>query len=465
MSKNTERRSNYVLDEIGITNDQLLKMHEYLFASGYFFPDDYMSSFGENIDLIKEIVSMSPELYMQLSKELKKNEEVIMSALGDETEKIMPYFFDFYSVLGKNEDKLEAFKEVFGDFTYNRFILKHLIFEEYMEDDTFVFLNECKEDVLNDDNLLDMVLMFIGLEGFLGEFKDDYDFIKRIVNINGRYLSFASERLKRDRYLMMQAIKKCPQVVCELMLDDDDPLLKLALESSASSPLISNWQLESVIRYFEAHADILMVELDEVCVKYLLNAFKYDVNTIKSILNISPNSYLMFNDEMKRNKEIVKHVLKNNNLVILDDIVSSDNKEELMKERFGNLLDDDDTFKKICIYYSYNYKLTDFLVEYFKDRLLDDEQLLKEIIDNYNFKYLCKHIMNNYELIRYAITLDGSEIVWVADEYREDKDLIKLAIKTYPELIFDKRFDIDEELYNYGIDIFKDRGSLKESDI
>jgi len=454
-TKNVEHVN--LLDLIGITKEQMIKMHNHLYTNGYRFPNDYTSAFGEDVELIKMIVEKTPELYRQLPRELKKNKEIILSVVGDIDKNVSPCYYDFYSVVEDSKDKLLAFQETFGSLPCSDYILVMLVIEEYVTANTFELLNKCRDLVMSDDKFLHKVLNYIGLKGFLEGLKDDAYFISRIVDIDGKYLALASDKLKKDRYLMLKAIKNCPSVVFELGLDSDDPLLKTALGLKHGEPVLSREQLLMVIRYFYKHASISMLELDEEALVYILNILGDNIEVIKMILDVYPEAYQMLDYSMKNNLDIISWALDNTNINLLEDIVCASNKDELVKERFKRILENDDNLWSLCTCYCYGAKEYKFLAEYFGDRFLKNESILKVIVSSYNLKYIANYVIDNYDVVTYAVEQDGYNICCIADKYGNDKAMIKLAIKTYPELIFNKLFEIDDELYNYGINLIKKR--------
>jgi hypothetical protein len=86
-----------------------------------------------------------------------------------------------------------------------------------------------------DDKLLNNILIICGFIGFLQNLKDDSDFILRMVRINGDCLLLASDRLKTDRNLILEAVKTKPMVVFELELSDDDSIVKEVIEMIKSN--------------------------------------------------------------------------------------------------------------------------------------------------------------------------------------------------------------------------------------
>jgi hypothetical protein len=446
-----------LLADIGITKAQMIKMHNYLYANGYCFPSDYMSAFGEDLELIKIIVEKTPELYRQLPKKLKTNNDIVMSVVGNIDENVSPFYYDFYSVIEDSNDKLSAFKKAFGKIPCSDYILVMLVIEEYVTANTYELLNLCKDLIMSDDKFLNKVVKYIGLKGFLEELKDDAYFISRLVGINGKYFVLASDSLKKDRYLMLKAIKNCPSVVFELGLDSNDPLVETALGLKHGEPVLSKEQLLMTIKYFYEHASISVLELDEEAMVYILNRFGDNIEVVKMILDVYPDAYQILDLSMKNNVDIVSWALDVSCVNLLSDIIEAENKDLLMKERFKRLLENDENFLSLCTCYCYGSKEYKFLAEYFGDRFLKNKDILKLIISSFNFRHIAKYVIDYYDIVTCAVEHDGYNICCIANKYSTDKKLIKLAIKTYPELIFGKLFEIDDELYNYGITILKNR--------
>ena len=236
---------NELLERLGLTKEQLFEIEncllEYRLTKD--FRDDFSKVSKTNPELAKKLIEKGPILYNFLDEELKKNQEFIELAIKSQEkkwdanpitdakmEKSMNVL-DFYVSVIKSDNKVKFIKENFSNLdkeTLNR-LIEDIIIYEYIEEKTFEVLNFYKETVLADDNLLNNIILILGLKGFLAEYKDDYDFISRIVELRGEYLLLASESLKNDRYLITKAINNEPWVAFLLDLSFDDILFKEAI--------------------------------------------------------------------------------------------------------------------------------------------------------------------------------------------------------------------------------------------
>ena len=193
------------------------------------YKNELISMFENDIDSLIKLVKVVPLLYNSMSMELKKNKRIIENTyIGIDT--LGTIGIDFYSVIENNNDKVKAYQEFFDNLQCSKDILKILIIDEYCAEKTTQLLDEYKELVLSDDDLLKDILITCGFIGFLSDLKDNRRFLSRMVKINGGFLLLASDRLKKDRDLILEAINKNPMVVFKLGLLDDDPLVKKAIE-------------------------------------------------------------------------------------------------------------------------------------------------------------------------------------------------------------------------------------------
>lgn len=190
---------------------------------------EFVSMFEDDVDSVIKLVKISPLSYNSLSIELKKNKRIIENTYEAFVKKELSGI-DFYSAIENSKNKVKVFKEIFGDLSCGDDILKILIIDEYCADRTTKLLDGYKELVMADDELLNSILIICGFVGFLEKLKDDSDFILRMVNINGDCLLLASDRLKKDRFLILEAVKTKPMVAFELELSNDDPIVKTALD-------------------------------------------------------------------------------------------------------------------------------------------------------------------------------------------------------------------------------------------
>jgi hypothetical protein len=190
---------------------------------------ELISKFENDTDSLVKLVQIAPLVYNSLSAELKKNKSIIENTYIGLDNYGIPGI-DFYSVIATSNDKVKAFQEVFSILYCSENVLKILIIDEYCAEKTTELLDEYKGIVMSDDKLLNDVLCICGFIGFLQYLKDNDDFILRMVKINGDCLLLASDRLKKDRYLILEAVKNKPMVAFELGLSDDDPIVKTAIE-------------------------------------------------------------------------------------------------------------------------------------------------------------------------------------------------------------------------------------------
>lgn len=191
--------------------------------------NDSTSIFKDDIESIVKVIQSSPLLYNSLNSELKRNSIIIGNAYMG-IEKYGMAGIDFYSVIEGSKNKVKIFREVFGNLPFSENILKILIVDEICAEKTTELLDEYKEHVMSDDKLLNDILCICGFVGFLKGLNDDYNFLLRMVKINGDCLLLASDRLKKDRYLIFEAVKSKPMVAFELGLSEDDPIIKTAIE-------------------------------------------------------------------------------------------------------------------------------------------------------------------------------------------------------------------------------------------
>ena len=190
---------------------------------------ELISKFDNDIDSLIKLVRIAPLVYNSLSTELKNNKRIIENTfIGLDTYGTPG--IDFYCVIENSENKVKAFKEFFDGLSCSEDILKMLIIDEYCANRTTELLDEYKELVMADDRLLNNILIICGFIGSLNVLKDDSSFILRMIKINGDCLLLASDRLKKDRYLISEAVKNKPMVAFELGLSDDDPIVKDAIE-------------------------------------------------------------------------------------------------------------------------------------------------------------------------------------------------------------------------------------------
>ncbi|MDD2435756.1 MAG: DUF4116 domain-containing protein [Bacilli bacterium] len=209
-----------------LSKEQFLMIFETLKKEGL---AEFLSMFEDDINSIIKLVVISPLSYNLLSLELKKNKSIIENAYKSFVKNKIAGI-DFYSVIENSDNKVKAFQEIFGNLSCSEGILKILIIDEYCADRTTELLDEYKVLVIADDNLLNDILCICGFVGFLNVLKNDSDFILRMVKINGDCLLLASDRLKKDRTLILEAVKNKPMVAFELGLSEDDPILKTAVE-------------------------------------------------------------------------------------------------------------------------------------------------------------------------------------------------------------------------------------------
>ena len=190
---------------------------------------ELISKFENDMDSLIKLVRIAPLVYNSLSTELKNNKRIIENTfIGLDTYGTPG--IDFFCVIENSENKVKAFKEFFDGLSCSEDILKMLIIDEYCANRTTELLDEYKELVMADDRLLNNILIICGFIGFLNVLKDDSSFILRMIKINGDCLLLASDRLKKDRYLISEAVKNKPMVAFELGLSDDDPIVKNAIE-------------------------------------------------------------------------------------------------------------------------------------------------------------------------------------------------------------------------------------------
>lgn len=209
-----------------LSKEQFLMIFETLKKEGL---AEFLSILEDDINSIIKLVEISPLSYNLLSLELKKNKSIIKNAYKSFVKNKMAGI-DLYSVIENSDNKVEAYQEVFGKLSCSEDILKILIIDEYCANKTTELLDEYKKLVIADDNLLNDILCICGFIGFLNVLKDDNDFILRMVKINGDCLLLASDRLKKDRTLILEAVKNKPMVSFELGLSEDDPIFKTAVE-------------------------------------------------------------------------------------------------------------------------------------------------------------------------------------------------------------------------------------------
>lgn len=307
----------------------------------------------------------------------------------------------------------------------------------------------------------------------LEKFKDDKDVILASAKVDPDLLQYASEEIKKDREIILEAIKtnleKAYKYIPKECHSDRDFALS-AIKSAAicitNHDLINSFnqfskyledynddkeivmefvktkgdKLKYVSDRLKDDKDVVMaaVEQDGFAIKYASEKLKND----KEIILIASKTFSVLQfvcEDLQNDRNFVLQVVRNGHNLGIKDKFKKDRDIVLaaVKNEGFNILDaaeelrDDKEIMITAILNAPTDKTT-FILSLASDRLKDDKDVVMTAVrrEGSSLEFASERLRDNKELVSIAIK-NGLEVLqYASDRLRDDEDIVLLAIET-----------------------------------
>jgi hypothetical protein len=287
---------------------------------------------------------------------------------------------------------------------------------------------------------------------------DNKEIMLDAVTINSKVFQYASEHLKKDRDVVLRALKTLPyniKYVDKSLLNDKEIVL-LGLKNNGMF-------LQYVDEKLKNDKDVVREAFRERTnsLQYASDALKNDKEYMLELAKINHYAYDYIGDSLKKNKELAmiglvwnKDRLKDMNMIFRDDpkiILAAIKQNIKYLQDASNRLRSDKEFVFGII--NHNAEAIKYTTQEFKNnkkimleaikknpdsyRWIDEN--LKEDLDiclatvknrGYLLSYLSKKCRQNKKIVKVAVTNDPNALMYADKILRNDKEIVTIAIKS-----------------------------------
>ena len=268
--------------------------------------------------------------------------------------------------------------------------------------------------------------------------KSDKEFIKKIVNINGNALQYASSNIKSDKAIVSVALKRnCTaiQYASESLRSDKNIVLN-AIKGNDNDTIVlkrfigNGYLLQYVAESLKLDKEIVIesVKINGDALQYAHDIFRKDKVVVLEAVRNNGLALVFADESLKKDSKIVLEAIKNNGLALEFANESLKKDSKIVLEAFRN-----------------NTKSIKFL----NDVLWCDKKFVLEAIKIHPLalQYASDSLKNDREIAVEAINKDGFALEYVSDSLKSDLDIVLQAIKIdYQAIQFaDENLDIVQE--------------------
>lgn len=243
--------------------------------------------------------------------------------------------------------------------------------------------------------------------------RDNFQFMKKMVNINPFALMYASQRLKSHKKLVLEAIQKdsFAFIIADESLKDNDDFILKSLESAT-------------------------VNYEPIGI-FMSDRLKNDREFALKVLDIKTYLFLYFSDILKDDTIVVLKAVSNCgvNIIHASDRLKNFKPvvlEAVMEDAFnfihvGDVLKSDKDFILECL------KLTNnsVILLNLKESILNDKKFMMQTISivGDSLQYASDVLKDDDDVLRMAIECDAKTIVYASKRLRNDARINSLVIK------------------------------------
>lgn len=389
----------------------------------------------DDIDIITLAVSLDGNVFENLSKNLKKNRLVVLSALD------------------KNPDAFIISYEISNSIAKDReVVLKAVAFNENSL--------EFATDFQSDEEIITRAIK-TGIDAFDNispEFKNNEEFLNKVVKINGialckiddKYKNYklVSNAVNQDGNALQYATReqKCDERIVLEAINKNGISLRFADSSLRDKETIVN---DAVIKNIDAiqHASkrirsnpkimIPIIKSKIILYKFAESEVKNDIELLKFIISNDSNFFKTLSVELRGNKEIVIEALSRDGLLLEYVPPEIQKDKEILKIAVTQNVDafkfiSDDKSKKslgsnlLVTITSTNPDLYDYMPQDIKK----NSTMINDFIQR-NGLILAKvsqEFKKNREIVKHAISQNFEALNYADDELRSDREFILFAI-------------------------------------
>lgn len=280
---------------------------------------------------------------------------------------------------------------------------------------------------LEDRDLILSINEKLSLADVNKKFQDDEEIVMHFIKLKGENFEFASDRLKNDFTIAVEAIKRSDEALkfasSELLKNRDFIKIFLSLTSFSSSLL---YKIQKVI-HEDRELALLAVKNAEsfntrsfsrrTALSFFSPKIRNDREIVIEAINKYPNSLEDASNEFKNDRSIVS--------------LATDQDERCLDYASSEIKRDKNFVLPII-------KRKGFVLKYIDELLRDDYELVMEAVKSRGeaLKYASSRLQNTKEIIVAAVSQDGSIFKDLSKEHKADSDIVFGAFTNWYSALF-----------------------------
>ena len=298
--------------------------------------------------------------------------------------------------------------------------------------------------------------------------KDDYDFVKECLKVDGNYFEDISDRLKSDKKLALIAIKQSYSASIwdtKNLIEDEDLLFAHAKYGGLIyPPTISTYKtpkqyLENK-KYIKEFITSSSWFDNQLHLKKIRSKFLNDKELAKLAIQKNSQSFEQFNKKFTKDRSMILDAVKKHkftdqpvSVMFADKVLKRDKKfvEKCIDIDGNSILWVDRKFanERKLVLKAIDKGLSSFLYLPFKKYSKDEEFVNKSIKVNLTFyKYMDNKFKLNEKITRAAVKESYENCKYIPKKFKSDRSFVLFAVSEMFDVIkyMDKKFKNDEEL-------------------
>ncbi len=283
-------------------------------------------------------------------------------------------------------------------------------------------------------------------------------FCKELLNINGNYLKYMSDKIKDNKNLVKLALKNGGSILdASKRIQKDRKLIIYSIDSCNRSDL---YLLQNLPTSIYNDYDII---LNHILSTPDFNDFRYNASCKLETNGVKKLFYEKISDRIKKDRKKTLEIIKKDEYFyyFIDNSLKQDKDFviELIKTNPNILELVDDSLKDDKEFMLEVVKMNSYALKYASDRLRDDEEVIEAAItedDCEGLKYVNKRFGYRKSFVMDVVRKSKCALKFVFDGFKDDKDVVLEAIKHDSKniLYLNNLFD-DKDFLNSIIEYFE----------